>query len=389
MLREQQSSEETATPPAEIEAAGLIYVSDSTKGISRRNRGRAFAYFSSSGEVIRDPATLKRIRSLVIPPAWSDVWICPSAKGHIQATGRDARGRKQYRYHPDWHQTRDETKFGNVLRFAKLLPKLRKTVRRHMQRKKLDREKVLATVVSLLERTLIRVGNTEYARTNGSYGLTTLRDRHVSFSSAKAKFRFRGKTGKEWRVSVEDRRIAKIVKECQDLPGQHLFQYETDEGEPRPISSSDVNEYLREITGENISAKDFRTWAGTVLAAAALSEFEAFDNDAAAKRNVKKAIETVSMRLGNTATICRKCYVHPEILTCYFEGDLARTLTRRIEHELSGRLGELSSAEAATLALLHRRLNPTRSKLRAGRKSAGKRRGSRQLVAIRPQPRAA
>jgi DNA topoisomerase-1 len=345
-----------------VAAAGLIYVSDAAEGISRRKRGRAFEYRLPSGGKVKDPQTIKRIHGLVIPPAWSDVWICVRPNGHIQATGRDERGRKQYKYHIDWQQTRDETKFAKILEFAKILPKLRKTVRRHMRRRRLDREKVLATGVLLLETTLIRVGNSEYARTNDSYGLTTLKDNHVTFSSATTKFRFRGKTGKEWRVAVDDRRISRIVKDCQDLPGQHLFQYEGADGCPRPIASSDVNNYLREVTGEDISAKDFRTWAGTVLAAVALSEFEAFDSDAAAKRNVRKAIETVAMRLGNTATICRKCYVHPEVLSSYFDGDLARTITRRIERELSGKLKELSAAEAATLALLHRRLKPKKFK---------------------------
>jgi DNA topoisomerase I len=375
MLQELRSTDGSDTAPAEIEAAGLIYVSDADAGISRLRGRNDFRYVLPSGRKVKDSAMIRRIRSLAIPPAWSDVWICPSSKGHIQATGRDTRGRKQYRYHPDWQQSRDETKFENILKFAKLLPKIRKSVRRHMRRKHLDREKVLATVVSLLETTLIRVGNSEYAKSNGSYGLTTLKDRHVSFSRAKTKFRFRGKTGKEWRVAVDDRRIARIVKDCQDLPGQHLFQYEAGDGEPRPISSSDVNAYLRDVTGESISAKDFRTWAGTLLAAVALSEFEAVDSEAAAKRNVRKAIEAVAMRLGNTATICRKCYVHPEILNCYLEGDLARTLSHRIERELSGRLQELLPAEAATLALLHRRLNPRKTKRGAGLDQSAKNSG--------------
>jgi DNA topoisomerase I len=366
MIKQRQPREEQLAGPAEIHTAGLSYVSDAERGIARQKVRNAFNYVSPKGLKIRDRATVQRIERLAIPPAWTDVWICPSPKGHIQATGRDARGRKQYRYHPDWQRSRDETKFENILTFAKILPKLRRTVHWGMRRKKLDREKVLATVVSLLETTLIRVGNSEYAKSNDSYGLTTLKDKHVSFSRAKAKFRFRGKTGKEWRVSVDDRRIAKIVKACQDLPGQHLFQYETEEGDVRAITSSDVNDYLREITGENISAKDFRTWAGTVLAAAALSEFEAVGSETAAKKNVKEAIESVAKRLGNTASICRKCYVHPEILNCYLEGDLARTLSRRIESELSGRLQKLSPAEAATLALLHRRLNPNKIKRRGG-----------------------
>jgi DNA topoisomerase-1 len=349
---------EIASPPEEIEAAGLSYASDAGPGIRRQSKGKSYSYRLQSGKVVRDGPTLRRIRELVIPPAWSDVWICPKANGHIQATGRDARGRKQYRYHADWSQSRDETKFNRIILFAKLLPKIRRTVRRHMRKRDLSREKVLATVVYLLENTLIRVGNAEYARTNKSYGLTTLKDGHVTFAGATAKFRFRGKTGKEWRVAVHDRRIARIVKGCQELPGQHLFQYEDEDGEPHPISSSDVNDYLRAVSGEDISAKDFRTWAGTVLAAAALSEFEAVDSDAVAKRNVRQAIEQVAMRLGNTPTICRKCYVHPEILSGYFEGELVDLLARKIEGELKLGLNTLSGAEAATLALLHRRLKP-------------------------------
>jgi DNA topoisomerase I len=351
-----------STTSPDLGAAGLVYASDRDPGIRRIARGKAFAYRLPSGEAVKEKSTLNRIRALAIPPAWSDVWISPSPRGHIQATGRDARGRKQYRYHAAWDQTRDETKFTHILRFAKTLPKIRRTVRRHMRRKRLDRQKVLATVVHLLETTLIRVGNPQYARDNGSYGLTTLQDQHVSFVGSKAKFRFRGKTGKEWRVAVQDKRIARIVKGCQELPGQHLFQYEDDSGDPHPITSSDVNEYLREIGSDDISAKDFRTWAGTVLAALALSEFEAVDSESAAKRNVRAAIEAVAMRLGNTPTICRKCYVHPEVVNSYLDGDLAKLVKGKIEGELSKRIETLSPTEAATLALLHRRLTPRRLK---------------------------
>ena len=372
MLRPEPHSDASAAAlPQEVETAGLIYANDSEPGISRASRGKNFAYRLPSGSLLKDPATLKRIRALAIPPAWTDVWICPQPQGHIQATGRDYRGRKQYRYHAGWAQSRDETKFERILTFAKILPKIRRAVRRHMSRQRLGREKVLATVVYLLETTLIRVGNAEYARTNGSYGLTTLKDRHVSFAGPQAKFRFRGKTGKEWRVSVYDRRIARIVKGCQDLPGQHLFQYEEDDGTVRPITSSDVNAYLRDIAGENISAKDFRTWAGTVLAAVALAEFEAVDFASAAKRNVRRAIESVANRLGNTPTICRKCYVHPEIFNGYLDGDLLTLLTRKIQGELS-ELRELSAAEAATLALLHRRLAPARRTRHPSHKAGGK-----------------
>jgi DNA topoisomerase-1 len=363
MLHDPKSNNEGHTLPEEC--TGLTYVNDTDAGIARKKRGSGFFYTLPSGTIVKDARTKKRIRSLAIPPAWTDVWICPLANGHIQATGRDARGRKQYRYHPDWHRTRDEVKFEKILKFARALPKLRKTARRHLRRKRLDRNKVLATVVTLLDSTLIRVGNEEYARTNGSFGLTTLKDQHVTFSSTQAKFRFRGKTGKEWRVAINDRRIARIVKNCQELPGQHLFQYEAEDGSIRQITSADVNGYLREISAEDISAKDFRTWAGTVLAAAALAEFEAVDNEAAAKRNVRSAIESVATRLGNTPTICRKCYVHPEIFQCYLDGELVRSLRRKIESELTSRLSELSAAEAATLALLHRRLRPRNAREKA------------------------
>ena len=304
---------------------------------------------------MKDIATIKRIRALAIPPAWSDVWICPKANGHIQATGRDDRRRKQYRYHSSWAASRDETKFGRILVFAKILPKLRRTVQRHMRQKKLTREKVLATLVFLLENTLIRVGNAEYARTNNSYGLTTLKDRHVSFCATGAKFRFCGKTGKEWRVDVHDRRIARIVKGCHDLPGQHLFQYEDDAGEPHPITSSDVNDYLRAFGDEAISAKDFRTWAGTVLAAVALAEVDAANFEAAAKQNIRQAIKRVAISLGNSPTICRKCYIHPEILCGYLEGDIVSCLA---DGNVVRRPLGLSVPEAATLALLQRRQRP-------------------------------
>jgi DNA topoisomerase-1 len=337
--------------------AGLIYVNDGEAGITRKAVGKRFLFLSPSGVPIKDKRVRARIRHLAIPPAWTDVWICPNASGHIQATGRDARGRKQYRYHQEWQKTRDEAKFVKILTFARALPQLRKRLRRDMRRKRLDRKKVLATVVTLLEVTLIRVGNREYARTNGSFGLTTLQDRHVSFSNCEMRFRFRGKTGKMWRLAISDRRIAGIVRSCQDLPGQHLFQYETADEGVRALTSDDVNSYLRELSGEDISAKDFRAWAGTVLAAVALSEFEAAESQAAAKRNVRQAIARVAERLGNTPTICRKCYVHPEILQCYLEGELVQTPKLRIENELTRRLGELSAAEEATLALLRRRMS--------------------------------
>ena len=311
-----------------------------------------------SGAPVKDRAELARIRKLAIPPAWTDVWICPSANGHIQATGRDARGRKQYRYHTDWNRVRDEAKYDRLLTFARILPRIRQTVQEHMASRGLGREKVLATVVHLLETTLIRVGNREYARDNKSYGLTTLQDRHVTFEGSSVRFKFRGKTGKEWKLKVSDRRVARIVRSCQELPGQHLFKYENDKREACQIASSDVNDHLREIGGAEITAKDFRTWYGTVLAAMALAEFARFDSEPAAKRNIRTAIESVASRLGNTTAICRKCYIHPEVLNCYLEGALVKTLSQKIRKELRDDIADLKPEEAATLVLLQTRLAP-------------------------------
>ena len=304
-------------------------------------------------------AALKRIKALAIPPAWTDVWICPKANGHIQATGRDARGRKQYRYHARFREVRESTKYHHMLAFADSLPAIRAKVQEHLSLRSLTREKVLATVVHLLEATLIRVGSDEYARTNKSYGLTTLKNRHVEVEGSALKFNFRGKSGKVWKLNVRDRRIAKVIRACQDLPGQELFQYIDDEGESREVTSSDVNTYLREISGEDITAKDFRTWHGTVLAAMALQEFEKFDSQAGAKRNIRDAIQKVAARLGNTPTICRKCYVHPEIITTYFEGSLLLEVKDKVETELREDLASLKPEEAAVLTLLRNRLNFT------------------------------
>lgn len=305
---------------------------------------------------MKDPVTLRRIKALAIPPAWTEVWICPYENGHIQATGRDEQGRKQYRYHPRWRETRDAAKFGHMVEFARTLPRIREQVERDLGRPGLSREKVLATVVRLLETTLIRVGNDDYAKQNGSYGLTTLRNKHVEVEGSKLRFSFKGKSGKNWQLQVTDRRIARILRECQELPGQELFQYIDDEGERRTIDSGDVNDYLRDISGEDVTAKDFRTWAGTVLAALALHEFERFDTQAAAKRNVKQAIEQVSARLGNTPTICRKCYVHPGVLDLYMDGDLALQVKEEADAELRNAAAALRPEEAAVLGLLIGRL---------------------------------
>ncbi|WP_419953423.1 DNA topoisomerase IB [Methylobacterium sp.] len=336
--------------------AGLTYVDADRPGLTRRRSGTGFSYRDAKGKPVRDPKILKRVRSLAVPPAYTDVWICPRADGHIQATGRDAKGRKQYRYHPDFRQARDSTKFEHIMAFADALPAIRARVDEDMSRRGLSREKVLATIVHLLETTLIRVGNDDYARTNKSHGLTTLRDPHVTVAGAELTFRFKGKSGKMWNLSVKDRRVARIVKSCQDLPGQELFQYIDDAGETRDVTSADVNAYLREITGQEITAKDFRTWAGTVLAALALQEFEAFDSEAKAKKNLRAAIESVSARLGNTPTICRKCYIHPEILDGYLEGALLIQVADAVEDELRDDIARLKPEEAAVLGLLRARL---------------------------------
>jgi DNA topoisomerase I len=348
-----------ADPKEAAEAAGLVYVTDEERGIRRERKGDAFEYFKPNGDPLTDEATLERIRKLAIPPAYADVWICPKANGHLQATGRDARGRKQYRYHPQFREVRESTKYEHMMEFAKALPAIRARIAEHMALRGLPREKVLATVVNLLETTLIRVGNDDYARENKSYGLTTLRNPHVKIEGSELRFQFKGKSGKTWRLQVKDRRIAKIVRACQDLPGQRLFQYRDESGEIREVTSADVNAYLKEITGREITAKDFRTWSGTVMAAIALQEFEAIDTKAAQKKNIKAAIERVSSRLGNTPTICRKCYVHPEVLNAYVEGNLLLEIKREAEEELREDLEKLRPEEAAVLAMLEARLKRT------------------------------
>jgi DNA topoisomerase-1 len=343
-------------PTVSARAAGLRYVSDARPGLRRKRAGKGFAYVDLEGRPIRDAETLGRIKSLAIPPAWTEVWICPHANGHIQATGRDDRGRKQYRYHPRWRSVRDESKYGRMMAFGRALPRIRRHVDRDLARPGLPREKVLATVVRLLETTLIRVGNAEYARDNGSFGLTTMRDRHVDVSTAALRFGFRGKSGIWHTITLQDRRLARVVKRCRDLPGQELFQYLDPGGEARSIDSDDVNTYLHAITGDDYTAKDFRTWAGTVLAAMALREFEAFDSRTQAKKNVVRAIEAVAERLGNTPTVCRKCYVHPEIIDAYLDGEMLETLGQVANRELAEGLDELPPEEAAVLGLLQQRL---------------------------------
>jgi DNA topoisomerase-1 len=339
-----------------VRESGLVYVTAEEPGIRRRKAGKGWSFIGPDGKAVRDKDTLDRIRKLAIPPAYVDVWICPDANGHIQATGRDAKGRKQYRYHAGFRELRESSKYEHMLDFARRLPELRARVDRDMRKPGLPREKVLATVVYLLEHTLIRVGNDDYVKQNKSYGLTTLRDRHVAIEGSEIRFSFKGKSGKSWNLQLKDRRIAKIVKACQEIPGQELFQYIDGDGQRRDVTSADVNAYLKEITGEDVTAKDFRTWAGTVLAAIALNEFESVDPNARTKKNVKAAIERVSARLGNTPTICRKCYVHPEILTSYLDGSMLLDIKEEVEAELSENLSQLSAEEAAVLSLLEGRL---------------------------------
>ena len=358
MLFEPDTETQSIVDPRDAaESAGLRYVSDEQPGIRRRKAGKGFTYVKPGGSKIDDEATLKRIRTLAVPPAWTDVWICPHANGHIQATGRDAKGRKQYRYHARFREVRDGTKYEHMMAFAQALPAIRAKLKEHMALRGLPREKVLATVVHLLESTLIRVGNDDYVKQNKSYGLTTLRNKHVKVDGAELRFEFKGKSGKAWRLQVKDRRIAKVVRACQELPGQDLFQYIDEDGVQRDVTSADVNAYLKEITGKDITAKDFRTWAGTVLAALALKEFETFDTQAKAKKNVRAAIERVASKLGNTPTICRKCYVHPEIMSSYVEGSLLLEVKKEVESELREDLAGLKPEEAAVLSLLEARLN--------------------------------
>ncbi|PWF42461.1 DNA topoisomerase IB [Massilia glaciei] len=300
--------------------AGLRYVNDGTPGIVRKPFGKRFRYTWPDGKPLRDRAALARIASLAIPPAWTDVWICARDDGHLQATGRDVRGRKQYRYHRRWRAVRDEAKYGGMLNFGRALPALRRAVETALGRPGLPREKVLATIVHLLQTTMMRIGNEEYARTNASFGLTTLRSWHVRIDGSDIAFNFRGKSGVFHAVKVHDRRLARLIGRMRELPGQELFQYVGDDGAIHAVGSADVNDYLRAITGEDYTAKDFRTWFGTVLAALALREFEQAKTQAQARKNIVRAIESVAERLGNTPAICRKCYVHPAVIEAYLEG---------------------------------------------------------------------
>ncbi len=360
--------------------AGLRYTTDDSPGITRCGEGKRASYRTPDGKAVRDAATLGRIKRLAIPPAWTDVWICPLANGHIQATGRDARGRKQYRYHPEWSAVRDGAKFERTIAFGQALPRIRKRVAEDLRRKRLDREKVLAAIVRLLETTLVRIGNEEYAKQNRSFGLTTMRDRHVKIGRGTLHFDFHGKSGKHHEIDLHDARLATIVRQAQELPGQDLFQYLDENGEAQKIGSSDVNAYLREIVGEEFSAKDFRTWSGTVLAAVALRELGAFETKKAGKKNLVQAIEQVAERLGNTPAVCRKCYIHPVVMESYLSGttlQLVKANAAKIARGSQRLATRLSDEERAVLAFLQRKwpTPSTAEQLAKSIRRAGKRRG--------------
>jgi DNA topoisomerase-1 len=345
--------------PESAKIAGLRYVNDiRTPGIRRVGSTTRVRYIYPNGRRVSDPAELQRIRSLGVPPAWTDVWICTDPLGHLQATGRDARRRKQYRYHPRWREVRDEVKYGKLISFAQALPRIRQRTDADLRKSGLRREKVLAAVVQLLEKTLIRVGNEEYARDNGSVGLTTMREKHAKVTGTLVRFEFRGKSGVGHAIDLRDARLAKILKACRDLPGYELFQYVDEDGRRQAIDSADVNAYLREISGDDFTAKDFRTWAGTVLTAKALAEVATFASNAEAKRNIVHAIETVAKKLGNTKAVCRKCYIHPAILDAYMDGATIDTMkTRAIR--LARSRASLSAEEAAVVGMLERQLRKT------------------------------
>jgi DNA topoisomerase-1 len=353
-------------PVASAQAAGLHYVADTQPGIRRKRAGRGFQYIGPDGQTIRDAKTLRRVQALRIPPAWTDVWICPRPDGHLQATGRDSKNRKQYRYHERWREVRDGTKYNRMIAFGEALPRLRARVERDLASAGLPRRKVLATVVRLLETTLIRIGNEAYAKENGSFGLSTMRDRHVKVAGAQLRFEFRGKSGKNHTVSLTDRRLANIVKRCQDVPGYELFQYLDEVGQRHTIDSADVNAYLKDASGEAFTAKDVRTWAGTVMAACALWQCEAFGSDTQAKRNVAQAIDIVAQRLGNTRTICKKCYVHPEVIDAYLDKTLFAMREPRMDQDRVTSNTDLHPEEAVVLAFLKRQREQQSTSRKAG-----------------------
>lgn len=355
--------QEIVTDPIEsAKEAGLRYVSDAKPGIRRKRCGKGFRYIDPSGATVRDPQTLARIRSLVIPPAWKNVWISTDPKGHLQATGRDAKGRKQSKYHPRWREVRDETKYERMLLFGAALPRIREQVEHDLALPGLPRRKVLATIVRLMETTLIRIGNAQYARENHSFGLTTMRSRHVQVSGSTVTFKFQGKSGVRHNIDVNDRRLARIVQRCQDIPGYELFQYMDSDGEHHTIDSADVNEYLRELSDQDFTAKDFRTWAGSVLACRILREFEQFGSETQAKKNIVQAIHVVAKRLGNTPSVCRKCYVHPAVLECYMAGEIVRLIKDQAEQqEEENPSAALRQEEEWLMDLLRRRIEEAKA----------------------------
>jgi DNA topoisomerase I len=343
---------DVSDPILTAKAIGLRYVSDTERGFQRKRAGKHFSYLGLDGKPIRDREHLKRIKSLAIPPAWSCVWICTLANGHIQATGRDAKGRKQYRYHPLWGELSSQTKFQRTIAFGEALPRIREMTQRALNRRGLPREKVLAAVIQLLDKTYIRIGNEEYVRANQSYGLTTLREEHVDVSGGSLRFQFRGKSGQMHAIDVQDRRLARVVKRCQDLPGEELFRYVDHDGQAQKIGSADVNDYLREITGQDFTAKHFRTWAGTVEASLALRELGEAATKTAAKRSICQAIRMAAQRLGNKPATCRKYYVHPAILEAYTDGVVLGAIEQQqsYPHEVSAY--GLRPEEQAVLQLL-------------------------------------
>jgi len=343
-------------PAVAAQRAELRYVNDSMPGITRRDARNGFDYRLPDGALVRDIATLKRVRALAIPPAWKEVWICRDPNGHLQATGRDQRGRKQYRYHARWREVRDDAKYGKLLIFARVLPLIRARVEEDLKRPGLPRERVLAAVVRVMELTLFRVGNNEYAKKNKSFGLTTLRDRHARIDGSHVHLNFRGKSGNRYESDINDRRLARIVKGCRDLPGYELFQYLDDDGNQHAVGSEEVNSYLREITGEDITAKDFRTWAGTQLAAEALRAFRNLDSESKRKKAIVRAVEKVARHLGNTPAICRRCYIHPAIFDGYVDGTLLEALAAKTTTYLKENIANMSAEEAAVTAFLRLRL---------------------------------
>jgi len=347
----------TITNPEEsAEEAGLIYIHDFLPGIRRKRNGKNFQYIDPKKKIIKDKKTLERIKALIIPPAWKDVWICTKPNGHLQATGRDAKNRKQYRYHTKWRVVRDQTKYDRMMAFGEALPKIRKQVKKDIALPGMPREKILATVIEVMEKTLIRIGNEEYAKENHSYGLTTLQGKHVDVHGSTVRFHFKGKSGVKHDIALHDKRLAKIIQRCNDLPGHELFEYRDENWKVHSIGSADVNNYLKTISGDDFTAKDFRTWYGTVLAAEALKSFKKFDSQAEAKKNVIQAIEMVAKKLGNTRSVCRKCYIHPAIMESYMDRTLIKNLKVQIKSMISSKLKSLRPEEAAVVAFLYQRM---------------------------------